>query len=231
VATSSLARHMVAPTIPEALTIDLPDDDPDAAFERLAGQLEGADALAVGPGLGLAEATQALVRRIVAEVDVPLILDADGLNAFKDDGDALADHAAPLLALTPHARELARLVGSSGHGVHGRRLELVPELAERWGAVLVAKGPGSVIGAPDGRLWVNPTGSAALATGGTGDVLTGLTTALVAQAPAAESVAAAVWLHGLAGEVAGEQRHHRSATALDVAAAVPEALRRLDGAG
>lgn len=228
VATSSLARHLIAPTIPEALTIDLPDDDADAAFERLAGQLEGADALAVGPGLGLAEATQQLVRRVVREVDVPIVLDADGLNAFKDDGDALADHAAPLLALTPHARELARLVGSSGHGVHGKRLALAPELAARWDAVLVAKGPGSVVAAPDGRTWINPTGSAALATGGTGDVLTGLTAALVAQGAEARSVAAAVWLHGLAGEVAGQRSHARSVTALDVAAAVPHALRRLE---
>jgi NAD(P)H-hydrate epimerase len=228
VATSSLARHMVAPTIPEALTIDLPDDDPDAAFERLAGQLEGADALAVGPGLGLAEPTQVLVRRLVREVDVPLVLDADGLNAFKDDGEELADHRAPLLVLTPHARELARLVGSDADDMQGRRLDLVPELAARWDAVLVAKGPGSVVAAPDGRTWINPTGSAALATGGTGDVLTGLTAALIAQVPQPESVAAAVWIHGLAGEVAGRQRHPRSVTALDVAAAVPDALRILD---
>jgi ADP-dependent NAD(P)H-hydrate dehydratase / NAD(P)H-hydrate epimerase len=228
VATDEAVRALVAPTVPEALTLGLPADDPDAAFERLAGQLEGADALAVGPGLGLGEATQALVHRIVREVEVPLVLDADGLNAFKDAGDRLADHATPLLVLTPHARELARLVGSSGHGVHGQRLSLVPELAARWRAVLVAKGPGSVVAAPDGRTWVNPTGGAALATGGTGDVLTGLTATLVAQRRDPEQVAAAVWLHGRAGQRAGARSHERSTTALDVAAAVPSALRSLD---
>jgi ADP-dependent NAD(P)H-hydrate dehydratase / NAD(P)H-hydrate epimerase len=225
VATSSLVRHLIAPTIPEALTVDLPDDDPDAAFERLAAQLEGADALAVGPGLGLAEATQALVRRLVREVDVPLVLDADGINAFRDHRDALADHAAPLLVLTPHERELDRV---GGEGAHADRLARAPELARRWDAVVVAKGPGSLVAAPDGGLWVNPTGSAALATGGTGDVLTGVTAALVAQRPEPAQVAAAVWLHGRAGEHAGRERHERSVTASDVAAAIPTALRSLD---
>lgn len=231
VATTPAARPQVAPTIPEALTVEVPDDDVAAAFEILAEQLDGADVLAVGPGLGIAESTIALVRRLVAEVEVPVVLDADGINAFRHDGDALAEHRAPLLALTPHARELARLVGSSGHGVWAQRTTLVPQLAERWGAVVVAKGPGSVTAAPDGRLWVNPTGGSALATGGTGDVLTGITATLVAQRPEASSVAAAVWLHGLAGQIAGEQSHERSVTALDVAQAVPAALRRIEEGG
>jgi ADP-dependent NAD(P)H-hydrate dehydratase / NAD(P)H-hydrate epimerase len=227
VTTSAAVRDLVAPTIPEALTVDLPDDDPDAAFERLAGHLEGADALAVGPGLGHAKPTVELIRQIVREVDLPLVLDADGVNAFRHEGDELGDHASPLLVLTPHAREFARIVGSSGHGVWASRVTLVPEKAEAWGAVVVAKGPGSMVAAPDGRVWVNPTGGASLSTGGTGDVLTGMTTTLVAQHAAAESVAAAVYLHGLAGTAAAARSAVRSVTALDVAAAVPDALRRL----
>ncbi|HWB72935.1 MAG TPA: NAD(P)H-hydrate dehydratase, partial [Egibacteraceae bacterium] len=200
VATSAAARPLVAPTIPEALTVDLPDDDPDAAFERVAAQTERADALALGPGLGHAEPAVALVRRLVREVDVPLVVDADGLNAFRHDGDALADHAAPLVACTPHAQELARLLAADRAEVWDRRVELVPDRARAWGVVLVAKGPGSMVAAPDGRVWVNPTGGPALATGGTGDVLTGMAAAMRAQQPGAESGAAAVWLHGLAGE-------------------------------
>lgn len=228
VATSAAARPLVAPTIPEALTVELPDDDPDDAFERVAAQLEGADALALGPGLGHADPTVALVRRLVREVDVPLVVDADGLNAFRHDGDALAGHAAPLVACTPHAQELARLLAADPEEVWDNRLALVPDKAEAWDVVLVAKGPGSMIAAPDGRLWVNPTGGAVLATGGTGDVLTGMTAALLAQRPRPESVAAAVWLHGVAGEEAGQGLAARSVTALDVAAAVPQALRRLE---
>ena len=216
--------------VPEALTARV-DPDAEAAFDLVAGLIEGADALAIGPGLGRAEGTVGLVRRLVREVDVPLVLDADGLNAFRGEGDALADHRCPLLVLTPHAQEFGRLVGSSGHGVWGQRATLVPEVAAKWGAVVVAKGPSSLVAAPDGRTWVNPTGSAALATGGTGDVLTGLVTALVAQDASAERVAAAVYLHGLAGEEAGRRGAVRSVTALDVAAAVPAALRTIGVAG
>lgn len=219
---------IVTATVPEAVTLRVDPSDGAPAFDAVAGLLGRADALAVGPGLGHDGPTVELVRRLVREVEVPLVLDADGLNAFRDDGDALADHRAPLLVLTPHAAEFGRLVGSSGHGVWAQRVTLVPERAAAWGAVVVAKGPGSMVAAPDGRVWVNPTGSAALATAGTGDVLTGIATALVAQRPVPESVAAAVYLHGLAGQVAEERSHPRSVTALDVAAAVPTALRRID---
>ena len=108
VASSPAALARVAPVVPEALTAALPDDDPDAAFAALGGLLARADAVAIGPGLGHAETTVALVRRLVREVEVPIVLDADGLNAFRGDGDALADHRAPLLVVTPHAGELGR---------------------------------------------------------------------------------------------------------------------------
>lgn len=220
---------LVTAAVPEALTARVPPDDPEQAFEVVATALRGADALGIGPGLGHDRATVALVRRLVREVGVPLVLDADGINAFRGEGDALADHAAPLLALTPHERELARLV--DGEDVWSRRAEVVPDRAKAWNAVVVAKGPGTLVAAPDGRVWVNPTGSAALAHGGTGDVLTGMTTTLVAQRPDPGSVAAAVYLHGLAGERAAARSHPRSVTALDVAAAVPEALSALERCG
>jgi ADP-dependent NAD(P)H-hydrate dehydratase / NAD(P)H-hydrate epimerase len=228
VATAAEVRAEVAAAVPEALTLGLPyggpGADPDAAFDRLADRLAGADALAVGPGLGHEPSTVALVHRLVREAAVPVVLDADGLNAFRGDGDALADHAAPLLVLTPHRRELARLVGRDEWD---DRLRTVAALAERWAAVVVAKGPGSVVAGTGSPPWVNPTGGPALATGGTGDVLTGMLAALVGQDARPEAVAAGVWLHGLAGEVAGRRTHPRSVTALDVAAAVGGALRRL----
>lgn len=227
VATAESGRPLVAPSIPEALTVGLPEDDPEAAFERLTAALAGADAIAVGPGLGRSPSTTALVRRVVREVDLPLVLDADGLNAFAGEGDLLADHASPLLVLTPHARELARLVGE-GRAPDTPRLDLVPELAGRWRATILAKGAGTLIAAPDGRVWINPTGSAALATGGTGDVLTGVVAALLAQQPDAAQVAAAAWLHGRAGELAGRRAGVRSTTALTVAGALADAFATLD---
>lgn len=231
VATPSLARHLVAPTIPEAMTLAIDDDDPDAAFEKITGALGGVDTLAIGPGLGHDEKAVALVRRLVAEVDLPMVLDADGINAFRHEGAALTERKAGFVALTPHAKEFGRLVGASGHEVWASRVTRVPNAAAEWGVTIVAKGPGSMIAAPDGRVWINPTGDAALATGGTGDVLTGMTAALVAQRPEPESVAAAVWLHGAAGEAAGRRRTPRPVTALDVAAAVPDAWRRVTRPG
>ena len=227
VVTSAAVRRELAAAVPTALTAELPEDaDDEARWARLSAQLAAADALAVGPGLGHDPATVALVRRAVAEVDVPLVLDADGLNAFRHNGDALAEHTTRLLVLTPHARELGRLLGQSPDDVWPTRAALLPELSRRWKAVVVAKGPGSLVAAPDGRAWVNPTGSPALATGGTGDVLTGIVATLVAQRPVADAVAAAVWVHGAAGEVAG-RRLGRSATAADVADCAADVWRRL----
>ncbi len=216
---------LVTATVPEAFTAKVPDDDPDRAFEVVASRVEDADALAVGPGLGHGEAASALVHRLVREIDLPLVLDADGINAFRDQGDALRDHASSLLTLTPHEREFARLLGAGGIQAWAARATVVGEMAKAWNAVVVAKGPGSIIGTPDGRLWINPTGSPALGTGGTGDVLTGMTTTLLAQRTDAESVAAGVYIHGLAGELAARNSATRSVSALDVAAAIPNALR------
>ena len=227
VATAEAVRRDVARALPEVLTLPLPED-PDAAFVALAGRLERADVLALGPGLGLAAHTQALVRRLVAEVEVPLVVDADGLNTFRGTADELAHHRAPVLVLTPHAKELTRLAGG-GSRVHAERAERVPELAAAWRAVVVAKGPGTMVAAPDGRVWINATGSAALATGGTGDVLTGVTAALLAQRPDPLSVAAAVHVHGLAGELAAAGRSLRAVTAADVAAALGAAFGRIEG--
>lgn len=230
VATPASVRDLVAPTVPEAVTLALPEGDPDAAFAALSEQLAAADVLALGPGLGVAEPTRALVRRLVAEAPVPVVCDADGLNAFRHEGEALAEHAAPLV-LTPHERELTRLLGPrASPDAWEQRVTTVPEIAAAWDATIVAKGPGSLTAAPDGGVWINPTGGPALATAGTGDVLTGIVGALMAQSSAPESVAAAVYLQGLAGDLAAAGTAVRSVTALDVAAAVPAALRTIEEA-
>ncbi len=156
------------------------------------------------------------------------MLDADGINAFRRDGDALTDHASSMLVLTPHRTEFERVLGDTQ--LWSQRIHRVPEAARKWNATIVAKGPGSMIGAPDGRLWINATGTAALATGGSGDVLTGITATLIAQNPRPDSVAAAVWLHGTAGECAEERDTSRPVTALDVARALPEAWRKVEQA-
>lgn len=228
VATTTLARHFVAPNVPEAMTLTLPDDDPDEAFARVADACAQADALAIGPGIGHDDPQVRLVRRCVAELDVPTVLDADGCNAFRHDAAALAEHRTPDLVLTPHRAELTRIVDPDDAGdLWERRIDTVPALAGEWDATIVAKGPGTVTAAPDGRVWVNATGTPALATGGTGDVLTGMTVAALAAGRDPARVAATVALHGLAGRTAADRRGVRSVTSLDVATAVPTALRRV----
>lgn len=226
VATTTLARNFVAPNVPEAMTVDLPTDDPDTAFERVAAACERADALAIGPGVGHEPPQTALVQRCVAELDLPTVLDADGLNAFRHDAATLAAHASPALVLTPHRSELTRIAAvEDDEELWARRVETVPELARAWRATIVAKGPGTVVAAPDGRVWINSTGTVALATGGTGDVLTGMTVAALGAGTDPGRVAATVALHGVAGQVAAGRGSVRSVTSLDVARAIPGALR------
>lgn len=226
VATTPAARESVATAVPEALTLALPAEA-DAAVEALAPALDRADALVVGPGLGLSEPTVALVRRVVADAGLPLVLDADGLNAFADEPAALGGHASPRLVLTPHAGELARLADAEAYPDRARR---ATALAAQWRATLLLKGPGTLVAEPDGPVFVTASGTAALATGGTGDVLSGLLGAALAAAPdRGEVVAAAAHLHGRAGERAAERLDARSVTAGAVAEALGPALARLRG--
>ena len=213
--------------VPEALTLALPED-PEEAAALVLKRAADSDAVVLGPGRGVDAGAVALARRVAAACDRPLVLDADGLNAFRHDAAALAGHASPLLVLTPHRRELERLTGDPD--VWDARVDRLPALAAAWRAVVLAKGPGSVLAAPGGRLWVNGTGGPALATGGTGDVLAGMLGTLLAQRPDAETAAAAVHLHGLAGELAAAARTARAAGPLDVVAAIGPSLRRLEEA-
>ena len=228
VATSAAVRDAVAPAVPEAMTLGLPQDDPDAAFSALAEQLEGADVLALGPGLGHSQPTAELVKRLVREVDLPIVLDADGLNAYRGNGDALADRAGGDLVCTPHAREFGRLLGRKVDDVWPDRITTGPDTARSWNATVVLKGPGTLVAFPHQPSRINTTGSGALATGGTGDVLTGMLAAAVPTGRGPDVVAATVHVHGRAGEVAAQRLSTRSVAALDVAAAVPAVLRDLE---
>jgi len=186
----------------EVITRALPADAggvlASGAAEEVLADVDRFGALAVGPGLGGAgDATLHLeVRELVMRATPPLVLDADGLNALGGDLTALharAELGAPVV-LTPHAGEYQRLVGVA---VGDDRIAAARSLAERSGAVVLLKGPGTVIAAPDGRVAVNPTGGPALATAGSGDVLTGIVAGFLARGAAPfEAAAAAAWVHG-----------------------------------
>jgi NAD(P)H-hydrate epimerase len=200
-----------------------------AATARVLGRLEGADAVAIGPGLTTDEGTVAFVRETVRLSPVPIVLDADGLNAFAGDAPALRDRRSAAV-LTPHVGEFARLTGVKSGDVQADRTTHVRSLAAQADAVTLLKGSRSAIADPDGRLLVNVTGSPVLATAGTGDVLTGMIGGLLARGlEPTEAAAAGAYLHGLAGLFAGRDRGEGT-LAGDVIDRIPEAVDHVEGA-
>ena len=215
----------------EAMTLPLPADGAArlgrAAAERLARAWQGKSAAAVGPGLGDEPAIASWVRELVLELPLPLVLDADGINAFAGRARELASRTPPTV-LTPHPGELGRLLGRpTPHGA-ADRLAAARDAAEATGCVVVLKGHQSVIAAPGGPLHVNPTGNPGMATAGSGDVLTGALGAWLARGLGALDAAInAVYLHGLAGDHAAARQGEDGLVAGDVAERLPEALRRV----
>jgi NAD(P)H-hydrate epimerase len=187
-----------------------------SAGETLAADVERASALALGPGLGRSDEARRLVRELLDSTSLPVVADADALFALEP-----VHRAAPLV-LTPHAGELARLIGTESEWVAAHRLEAVSRCAERYGAVVVLKGPDTIVRAADGRTIVCDTGPPSLATAGTGDVLTGVIGAFLAKGvDALDAAVAAAVAHGLAARAVP---HQSGLVASDVAAALPSVL-------
>ena len=184
------------------------------------------DAIALGPGLGSREETKEAVRQMVLTTSLPLVLDADGLNAWADRASRLAQRAG--LALTPHPGEAARLLGLTSAEVQEDRLRTARRLARETEAAVALKGPGTLIADPRGAVFVNRSGGPELAAGGSGDVLTGVVGALLARRLAPlEALSAGVFLHGLAGGEARKSSGEDAVTASGVAAHLGRAVHRL----
>jgi len=156
------------------------------------------------------------------------VLDADGLNAFEGKAHEL-DGRARTLVLTPHPGEMARLTGLNTSAIQRDRINVARSFARDHGLILVLKGDRTVVAQPDGEVWVNPTGNPGMATGGTGDILTGIVAGMLAQNPRREfeAVLTAVYLHGLAGDIARERLGEHSLVATDLVNALPEAFSRV----
>ena len=195
------------------------------ALEALRERLKSCDVLALGPGLSREKEAAELARQLLAEAACPVVLDADGINALEGHMDVLDARRDRVTVLTPHDGEFARIGGDL---THGDRVRAAREFAAAHGCVLVLKGHRTVTAAPAGNVLVNTTGTSALAKGGSGDVLTGLTAALLAQgAPAVQAAAGAVWLHGRAGEIAEQRLTAYGAAPEDVVSALPEAFQEI----
>jgi NAD(P)H-hydrate epimerase len=186
-----------------------------------------ADVIAIGPGLGQSPGVTAAVRAVVEQARVPVVLDADGLNAFAGRAGDLADRRSDLV-LTPHAGEFARLANVGAREVAADRVAHVRKLAAETQAVVLLKGSRTLVGTPDGAVRVNPTGGPFLATGGTGDVLTGMIAAWLAQLLDAEAACrVAVYLHGAAGELADADSGEVSMIAGDLVDHIGDAILEL----
>jgi len=212
----------------ESMTLGLPADRDGelaaTAAEPLLAALAGKSALGLGPGLGTREGAVAVIRRLARQCPLPLVLDADGLNAFAGRLGELAERTAPTV-LTPHPGEMGRLLGIPTAEVQADRPEAARRAARQAGATVVLKGHLSLIAVPDGPVWINPTGNPGMATGGSGDVLTGMIAALAARGLGAEVAATVgVYLHGLAGDRAARRRGETALAATDLLEALPEVL-------
>lgn len=215
----------------EIMTLPLPetvDHTISLSAEKAIMQfLEGKAAVAIGPGLSTQTETQELVRNLIRQNEIPTVLDADGLNAFAGKA-ALLSHARAPLILTPHPGEMSRLSGLSTEKIQKDRLGVARQFSQEHRVCLVLKGAKTIIAEPSGFLSINPTGNPGMATAGTGDVLTGIIAGLLAQG--LSTLAAAklgVYLHGLAGDIAADQRGSVGLIAGDLIEQIPNAIRTL----
>jgi NAD(P)H-hydrate epimerase len=204
-------------------TISLKSFD-NGRFKKL---LDKKRALSIGPGISTNDETQLVVHKLVSDRTVPIILDADGLNAFAGRASQLK-HPAGNLALTPHPGEMARLLGCSIPEVQSNRLALALKSAADWNAHIVLKGHQTIVASPDGQAYINSTGNPGMGTAGTGDVLTGILGGLTAQFGTADwprVLAFGVYLHGLAGDIPYAEFSNAPLMATDLIRALPRAYQ------
>lgn len=197
-----------------------------AALGTLLERAEIADVLAIGPGLGRDRETVEVVRALLAKTRNAVVLDADGLNAYQHDALPLANRTEPLV-ITPHPGEFARLVSAKAPVSESDRRERAEALARRLACVVLLKGERTIV-TNGARTRINETGNPGMATGGSGDVLTGVIGALLAVMPAFEAAALGAHVHGLAGDLAATEGSETSLLATDVLAALPKAFRTLE---
>ena len=236
VATARTVLNTVAGFAAELMTEAFPETEAgsiaptaldNGRFEQVS---HGKNVIAIGPGISRDPGTERFVRMAVAKAKGPLVLDADALNAFEGKSEELKKAPRPLV-ITPHPGEMARLTGLNTKQIQQDRLGTARKFAAENRCTVVLKGYRTIVASPTGSTWVNPTGNAGMATGGTGDILTGMIAGLIAQFPTRidEAVRAAVYLHGLAGDLARGTQEEQSLIATDLLTFLPAAIRQARG--
>lgn len=217
--------------VTEVMTIPMPETAERSFSKNAVGKalelIARCDAVAIGPGLGRNPETVEFIHKLLPEIEIPMVIDADGLNAIAEDVSVFAKLKAPLV-ITPHPGEMSRLTGTTTQIVQSNRLSAALDTAKRFGSVLVLKGAGTVISSPDGQAWINSTGSPAMASGGTGDVLTGSIVGLLAQGLSPlDAAICSVYIHGRAGEIAAEEIGESGVAATDLLPLLTRVMKEL----
>jgi len=211
----------------EVMTLPLPETSGGSlslkAHKEINSLLKKITVVVIGPGLTQDRSTGGLVRKLAAEINKPMVIDADGLNALAGRLDLLRANN----ILTPHPGEMARLLGISVKKVQEKRIEIARKFAKDYGIVLVLKGYETIVSDYSGNLYINKTGNPGMATAGSGDVLTGMIAAFLSQGLSAFKAAKyAVYLHGVAGDLAAEEKTQISLIASDIIDKIPEAIKK-----
>jgi NAD(P)H-hydrate epimerase len=234
VATAKSVLPTVAGFHPELMTESLDETEAGTIsmgaleYGRFDALVKGKTVLAIGPGISRNVDTVEFIHTVVSKYETAMVIDADGLNAFERDPGKL-NGASRQRVITPHPGEMARLTGKTVPEVQRDRIGTARGFAYEHQLIVVLKGHRTLIAEPSGDVWVNTSGNPGMATGGTGDILTGMVGGFMAQNPSrtCEAVLAAVYLHGLAGDIAAESMGEYSLVATDLVKALPEAFRRV----
>jgi len=215
----------------EVMTLPLPQSKDKTlckeGFEKIKDFSQKCKAMAIGPGISSTKQTKELISTIIDQLDIPLVIDADGINVLAGELPLLKKYKASLI-ITPHPGEMSRLVGASVEEIQKDRIGFTMALARRIGAIVVLKGARTVIASKEGNSWVNLTGNPGMATGGSGDVLTGIIGGLLTQKLSClEAAKTGVYLHGYAADLAAQKKGEISLIASDTLETIPEAIRRI----
>ncbi len=213
----------------EAITLPMPETDhrclSTKAIDPILEAAERVNAVALGPGVSRHDEVRKVVTELLDEIEQPVVLDADGLNVCTDCLQEIRDREDPTV-ITPHPGELARLMGTTPDEVQAARLAAARDAAKDLECIVLLKGAGTVAAAPDGETWLNPTGNQGMASGGMGDVLTGVIGAFLAGGtPVLQAAVAGAYYHGLAGDLAAQQMGQRGLIASDLLETLPAALQ------
>ena len=225
----TLNLALIKNKIKEVMTLPLPETNAGslslAAFIKIKNALKTMDVLIIGPGLDKHRSTYALVKKIVKRCNLPMVIDADALNALEDNLNILKQHKGEII-LTPHAKEMASLFGIDVKFVNNNRKLVAKKYAKAYNSLIVLKGYKSIITDGGKRFYLNKTGNPGMATAGSGDVLSGIVGAFLAQGLDVFNAAKyAVYIHGLAGDIAARDKTQMGLIASDIISRIPKALK------